>query len=85
MLSSNEDVGDGSLATDLVEGLLELGTIGFKVELDNLDVGDVERAEQSLGLVAVWAVGLRGKEDNIRGDEGLGFLKSGSRDHFELN
>lgn len=55
MLLLNIDVGNGALAADALEGVLQVGAVRFLVHFVDLEVC-VERAEELLGLAAVGAV-----------------------------
>jgi hypothetical protein len=66
VLLVDKDVGDGALARQLGQGLLDLGAVGLVVQLDGVELG-VEAAEQRLGGLAVRAVGLG--EDGCREGE----------------
>lgn len=41
MLLANVDVGDGALAGDLLEGVLDVATVALLVQLVDLSTGDV--------------------------------------------
>ena len=54
MLAVDEDVGDGSLASLLLEGVLDFTTVGDVIELENFEREPL-RLEQLLGRGAVRA------------------------------
>ena len=55
MLLLDVDVGNGALAADALEGVLQVGAVGLVVHFVDFEVG-VERAEELLGLAAEGAV-----------------------------
>ena len=67
MLSIDEHVGHGSLARDILEGVLGFGAIGHRVQLVKLEL-DIAVLEELLGLLGEGAAALGVDEDLLGSD-----------------
>jgi len=76
VLLGDPGVGDGALARDLLEGVLDGAAVFHLVELEDGVVG-VELVEGRLRLAAVGAVALGEDDDVVLVDELLDFLLGG--------
>ena len=86
MLTGDVDVGDGGLAGQLAQRVLDVRAVIHLVQLEQqgLVLRQVHLLEERLlGALAVGAVRLGGDEDGLGLDEGLNTGDSLSRDHCE--
>ena len=67
VVSTNEDIGDGALASLLREGVLDVATIGDLVQLEAEELHTL-RSEELLGGAGVGAVSLGVNDDFVGGD-----------------
>ena len=67
VVSTNEDIGDGALASLLLEGVLDVATVGNLVQLEAEELHAL-RLEQLLGGASVGAVRLGVDDDFVGGD-----------------
>ena len=67
VLATNEDIGDGALASLLLKCGLDVATVGGLVELEAIELHALG-LEELLGSAGMGAVGLRVNDDFVGGD-----------------